>query len=341
MKNIKRIILGLSLLVFVIACEKPEVGYLSDDIFYNVNPYRLEMGVTSFSSPIVANGSTSPLSVKLLGVYDEDGNNVTEEFTTPQNIVTFKGTITYNDSTLGMLQEKLQDSLVSPFAVNKLGGRLEFSAATSYLATGNFSVDVNVGNIKGEYDIKDACDIIIGEVEEPAFLAYKRIGVTDTKGTTDTEDDEVILGGSTSDGDISVTIEHIPGGMMSQCVYKFTDVDGKPFNPANGEVKQRGSNLPFMSNWNPWYQLQYTDTAIVQEMPHYAGLNFPYMSTIKLDNGSEWTDVNAGSYVVIPGEYVEGLNENADINYLISFQFYATGTYIITTQAKGFKRIAG
>ncbi|UII26164.1 hypothetical protein LVD15_23135 [Fulvivirga maritima] len=320
----RNIILSIAIIILgVIACEKPEVGYLSDHIFYNVNPFEAPVGVTTFSSPIVANGSTSPLQAELVSVRDADGNDVTESFTTPGNIVTFTGTITYQDSTVEMLAAKVQDSLVMPFAVNPIGGRLEFSAATGYLATGTYYIDVKVGNQKGEYIIENACEIQLTEVEEAYRMNYKRVTLID---------DGVNY---TDDAHITVDVEYIGGGDSTVCIYRFLDRNGDAFNPAEGEVGRRSSSYPFFDNWAPWYPLIRTDTAFVHQMPHYQGIEFPYFNDLVIE-GDLWSDVSARYDFKIPEEYIEELDQ--DLGGLISFQYLATGTFIITTQMHTYTR---
>jgi hypothetical protein len=323
----KKLFIALAFILAVTACEKTEVGYLSDNIFYRVNPFNIQQGVTKFSSPVVANGSTSPLTVKLLKVYDADGNDVTETFTTPQSIVTFKSTITYKDSTLELLAAALQDSLVTPFAVNNIGGRLEFSAATTYLSTGTFNIDINVGNSKGNYDIENACQININPVveDETYDMNYKRIQTYKNNNGYDLS--------STANDQITVDVQYISGiSNGAWCIYKFKDKNGNFFNPAKGEVGRR-SGYPFFDNWAPWYDIQLTDTAFVHQMPAYAGIDFPYYNK----PGEEfWEDPSARYDFRIPKGCIKGLDE--DLFGLISFQYHAVGTFLITTQLHQFER---
>ncbi len=320
--RLNKIIWAVALLLGVVACEKPEVGYLSDHIFYNTNPLVVAKGVTTYSSVIVANGSTSPLHVKLLAVKNEAGDDVTDEFTMTRSIVTFNKTITYQDSTLAMLEAAMDDSLVTPFQINEIGGRLEFSAATSYLAEGNYNIDIWVSNEKGEYEIDDACEIQLVGQDQTYAMNYKRV-------TTD--------GGlyETSGDYIKVDVEYVGGGTDSKCIYKFVDKNGNFFNPAAGEVTRRASTYPFFDDWNPWYELELTDTAFVQQMPDYQGIQFPYFTTLKV-GGNDWNDQSARYDWKIKKGNIVGLNE--DLLGLISFQYMSRGTFIITTTLPAFER---
>lgn len=318
----KNILWAAALLFVVAACEKPEAGYLSDHIFYNTNPLMVQKGVTTYSTPIVANGSTAPLTVELLRVKNEAGEDVTEEFTMERSIVTFNKPITYQDSTLELLHASLRDSLVTPFEINSIGGRLEFSAATSYLASGTYNIDIWVENLKDAYEIDDACEIQLISQTTTSAMNYKR--VTSEGGLYET-----------SDSYITVDVEYIGGGLDSKCIYRFIDKNGEPFNPQAGEVRRRSRTSPFFDDWNPWYEIQLTDTAFVQEMPDYAGLEFPYFNDLVV-GGSNWTDTSARYDWRIPEGYIKDFNE--DLWGLISLQYFARGTFIITTQLHTFER---
>ncbi|MFI1773497.1 hypothetical protein [Thalassobellus citreus] len=320
----KSIILSaIGLLLLAFGCEKPEAGYLSDNIFYNTNPFNVAKGITTYSKPIVGNGSTTLLNVELLKVKNEAGEDVTEAFTKPGNIVVFKDAINYKDSTLALLHEKLKDSLVTPFNVNYIGGRLEFSAATSYVAGGEYDIDVEVSNIKGTSVIENACKIIL-EKRDPLDtynMNYKRIATPSTG--------ELKLS-ETNDANITVDVEYIPGAENgSKCIYKFLDKNGDAFNPLTGQVTRRADDFPFFDTWNPWYPVVKTDTAFEQEMPNYEGVMFPYFTEFKLGDRN-WVDISARYDWKIPAGNIEEIDE--DLHGLISFDFSATGTFIITTQ---------
>lgn len=312
--------LGLMLLglLFLFACRKTEVGYLSDHIFYLVNPLRVEQGQTTYTAPIVGNGSTNPLSVKLLKVKDDKGNDITESFTEPRRIYTFLDQITNEDNTLEKLGKKIRDSLVTPFRVNTIGGRLEFSAATSYLPVGRFNIDVEASNSKGVTQIIDACEIELIPLETTHNIAYKRLNNAD---------------GSiyyTEDSQIFVEVKHESGTEGSWCIYKFVDKNGVVLNPAAGDVVRRSNVHPYFTDWNPYYPLTLTNEAIVHQMPDY-GITFPYFSVLNV-GGSRWEDSNMRNDFKVPAGK---LNEtNNDLFGLISFRFYTSGTFTITTHLR-------
>lgn len=304
------------------ACKRPEVGYLSDHIFYLVNPLRVEQGKTTYSSPIVGNGSSNPMQVKLTGARDEQGNDVLTEITTPRQIYTFVDQITYEDNTLEKLGQKIRDSLVTPFQVNSIGGRLEFSAATTYLPAGKFNIDVEVSNSKGTASLKDACEIELVPLETTHDIAYKRLN---------NQDGSIYY---TDDANVFVEVRHESGTEGSWCIYKFLDKNGTPLNPAEGDIIRRSLTHPYFSDWNPYYPITATANSLIHQMPDY-GITFPYYSVLYV-GGSRWEDSNMRNDFRIPAGRLK--ETDRDLFGLISFKFYTSGTFTITTHLRNFTK---
>ena len=55
------------------ACKKQASGFLSDNLYYLENPFPVPQGVTTVSGSMVADGSTAPMKVTLLGVREKKG----------------------------------------------------------------------------------------------------------------------------------------------------------------------------------------------------------------------------------------------------------------------------
>ncbi len=318
----KRILKVFSLgLLTLISCTKIDEGYISDNMFYQVRSLSVQQGVTTYSAPLIGNGSTNPLNVKLLRVKDSNGSDVTKLFQKPQSIVTFLKEITSDDNTLEKLSLKLRDSLVTPFQVNSLGGRLEFTAATSYLPAGKFTIDLEVGNVRGTKFLENICEIDLRPVERPYFIAYKRVQHS-------RRPDNTFEYTGVDDSDITVRVEFTAGTENSSTVFQFLDKNGDLFNPKEGEVTRYRDDFPFFDTWNPYYPLQTTDTEFSQILPNI-GLKFPYFGQVRLGERN-WVDESSRYDWKIPAGYLEEIN--GDLVGLISFQFYASGTYKITTQ---------
>ena len=161
MFNKRNILLLATSTLLAWGCQKIVHGYLSDRIFYQVNPFVVQQGVTTVSSSLVADGSTEPLHVKVISLKDSLGNDADSILNTPRNIVTYTGTLTPADSTIALLNAKLKDRYVRPFNIAEIGGRLQFTAATTYVPAGTYNMDLLVSNIRGSETLKNACQINI------------------------------------------------------------------------------------------------------------------------------------------------------------------------------------
>ncbi len=300
------------MIVGLICCEKPEVGYLSDNIFYKVNPFVVEQGTTTYSAAITANGSTSPLYVSLVDVRDADGNDASEALLTEQSIPIYTGTITKSDSTLELLYAKMSDSLVAPFNINNIGGRLEFSAATSYLDTGSYFVDVEVSNSKGSYIIEDAVEIQLQTAETEYEISYR-------SATTTPVGDETTYNSLSAP---TVTVER-DGSGGNYIYFMFKDVNGNFFVPSNNEIRTR-SDRPSFADWDPWYEPVKNDTAMIFQYPEVKSM--PVYSDMTLD-GTAWSD--GICYYRVNGNYVVG---DEHVNPVFTINYNMTGTYYVTIQ---------
>lgn len=314
-------ILGVSaMLVIGTRCTKVVHGYLSDNVYYQVNPFEVQQGVTTVSSSLVLNGSSAPLHVELMALRDAAGKDADSILMKPQSIVTYKSTVTSNDTTVALLQAKLNDSLVRPFNIAEIGGRLQFTAATTYVPAGNYTMDIKVSNIRGERYLKDACTFIIKPLTETSSLGYYSYRPNDPTGTTQifrTESDPFYS---------SFDITHEASAGETKIILKFVDKNGKPFNPKTGEVSdwsevaKETTSFPKLSYWAPYYKASYTDSTIVQTIPNI-GLRFPFF------------DLNA-SYPASGGlridNKIKGLSSDQVIHTVMYFSLFTVGTYYVT-----------
>ncbi|PKB18984.1 hypothetical protein [Flavobacterium sp. 5] len=319
-KNIIISTLIVTLLLIVGACEKPEIGYLSDNIFYNNSVYMVERGKTTYSAPIVANGSSSPLNVELLKVKDSVGNDVTAIFKEPQSIKVYKQPVTYLDSTMALLNSRFKDSIVQPFKINPIGGRMEFTPATTFLPGGSYSIDVKVSNSKGEKTIEDAAKIVLTNSSGvPYILPFKRVRDYSDGSTLNNTDDE----------NITIDVDFVPGTQEeTKCIYKFLDKNGVAFNPKAGEITRWMPTWPSIDDWDPYFTPVLTDTSIEHQMPGLIGFTFPYFNVVVV-KGQSWDQGgDALCYLNIPKGHLNEYNVNIQVAF--AFRIYAQGTFNIT-----------
>ena len=301
-------------------CAKTIHGYLSDDIYYQVNPFVVQQGVTTVSAALVLNGSSAPLHVKLSALLDSAGNNADSILMKPQSIITYKSPVTSDDTTLALLQAKINDSLVRPFNIAEIGGRLQFTAATSYVPTGTYTMDLTVSNINGERYMKNACTILMEPLTITSSTGYFSYRPNDPSGTTQlfrTESDPFY-------SSFDIQREETQG--ETRIIQKFVDKNGVPFNPKAGEVSDwsnvaKGTtSFPKLSYWAPFYAPVYTDSTIVTQLPNLP-VSFPYF-----DLNATYS---AGGGCRIDNK-ITGLSSNEVIHTVMYFNLFTVGTYTIT-----------
>lgn len=306
-----------AMVIGALACQKVMKGYLSDDIYYLSNPMTVPQGVVTVSESLVANGSTAPLSVSLLGITNmQTGKRVDSLFLSPKALQVYKSAVTYADSTLAALRSKIGDSLVAPFGVSPIGGRMQFTGTTLYIPQGSYSMDLSVSNIRGARVFKNICEIDI--VPTRFFIqtgaAYGYLLDTITQGRSNIS--PVLDATRNESGDAKIII-------------KWEDADGNVFNPKAGEVTSR-NGLPSFQSWDPYYKVELTDTAFVYQYPDKVPV-FPVFNPA-LVNGTTYTDY--WCYYKMPAKYVVEAGQEARVGFAFNFP-NATGTYEVTIKVGG------
>jgi hypothetical protein len=293
----------------IYSCEKVEKGFLSDSIYYIENPFTVQQGITTTSATLVADGSTNPLKVTLLSIRDKKtGAKIDSLFLTPKMMSTYTGGITYEDSTLALLKAKLKDSMVAPFSINSIGGRLQFTQTTLYVDPGSYTIDVKVSNIKGERTLQDACNIIVTPIATIDTITYKSWTTADAAGTF-----------YTLPATLQMDVKHDAQG-PGKIIFQWKDKNGHFFNPAAGEVYGRDQR-PSFRHWDPYYQEVKTDTSIEYEYPQGVP-EFPVfaVSSVGFNDGI--------CYYRVDRKYTDiGLH----VNTVSAIKYYVTrGSYTVT-----------
>lgn len=305
------------------SCQKVEKGYLSDNIYYLQNPFTVQQGTTATSGTIVGDGSTSPLSVKLLAVRNElTGENADSMLLKKDTILVYKDAVTYQDSTLALLNAKLKDSAVAPFSVNPLGGRLQFTQASQFVDTGVYTIDVTVSNMRGTKTLNNACNLVITPLSTQDSLFYKSVTASNAA--------EVFS--SLPSNTLTVTIVRYPAG-PNKIVLKWLDKNGTAFDPAAGEIVAR-TGRPTFKDWNPYYPEVKTDTSIEYQYP--AGIpQIPAYASTVISNGSSW-----GGGICYYRIALAHTDIQMAINTVSTILYYVTqGTYIVTYSLNNIVRV--
>lgn len=301
---------GLLLSVVFWGCQKITQGYLSSRVFYQVNPFYVQQGVTTVSASLVEEGSTDPLHVKLLGITDANtGQSADSLFLKPQMMKTFVSAVDYTDSTLAALNAKLHDSTVAPFGVNPIGGRLEFTQSSQYLDTGTYNMSIQVSNIRGTETMNNICQIIVVPIATLDTTLYQAWTNSDSAGNFITQ--------ATA---LQMDVVYEPNG-PDKIVYEFLDKNGARFDPKAGEVHGR-TGRPNFHDWDPYYSVALTDTSI--EYPYPDGI--PYLPAYSVSSyGSGFA--NGITYYQVDYHYTD-LRQNVNPVSTVNF-FLTKGEYII------------
>jgi hypothetical protein len=282
MMKFRYFIIAIAIVAAVYSCKKDTVGFLSDKMLYRANPFTAVKGRVSTSAPLESDGSTQPLTVKLLDVRDNTGKTATQ-LTQEYEIAIYKAEIRATDTTLAQLSAKLGTGMYKPFNVNSIGGRMEVTPASVFVDTGTYTFDIEVSNVRGKRVFNN-----IGRVRitpPNPFQITRQFVSTSIAGQ---ELNFVNLPAS------AVTVSVVRTAGPNKIIVKFVDKNNVPFNPNAGEVVRRnslGTNLRYhFGQFDPYYAEQKTDTALVFEYPEKVPtfplftLNNAYTASYRIPN---------------------------------------------------------
>ncbi len=312
---------GLLLLLTYGGCSPDEIGYLSDNLRYNVTNIQVNQGSVVYTDALIGNGSTTPLNVELLDIRNKRTGEPAPEFFEEHEISTYLAEITPQDNTLEKLFAKIGKKNYPSLMVNSIGGRVGFSQATTFIDTGLYTIDLRVSNVAASKVYKEVLDIHVIGVKADSI--YYRACTSSNFGT---EDD------FTAYNDYDVTVEHIPAG-DNKVIFMWLDKDGKPFNPSKGDIIKRGDR-PTFKNWSPYYDEIVTDTALVYPYPDVSGLTYPIMSGTYVGSVL-WTGDPICYYRVVG----TANNLHRNLNPVSTIKFYLPGTYIVRFKFKTISRV--
>lgn len=278
-KNVKIICIVSVALALTYACtKKPQEGFLGNTFFYLSNPFTGIKGRVTTSAPIQADGSTNPLTVKLLSIRNLAGKEA-DELKKTYEIPIYKGEVTPQDSTPQLLALKLGTAMYKPFNVNALGGRLELTPATALLDTGTYVFDVEVSNIRGSKTINNVARVrITPSVPSQLIRQFANTSMPNQELTF------------TNQGTFTTTLERREG--PNQIIIRFLDRNGVAFNPRAGEVLPRIGTAAaprfVFRQFAPYFPEVVNDTAFVYQYPEKTPtfplymLNNAYLSSYRI-----------------------------------------------------------
>lgn len=279
-KAIKNITLFAAVLLMFQGCERPEIGFLSDNIQTPESVIKPPKGVFSTAALPIIDGSTYPLKYEIIEIRDGNGQ-VTTELTDKHKITIW--TSAYNpktDVTMDLVNAKLKQSEEPSLLLNERSGQLAFTPASLYLKNNDYVIDMKVSNIRGERIFKDFAKISFKPFLPLEFPTTSRFMVQLAKVATpnsfanfveqqipnDSELSKQILNGTHPFIKISkISSEASPGVRV---IMKIMDKNGKPLSKKLGEVGFYPSGSTNLSSFHDnSVQTDETDDASIFNLP--------------------------------------------------------------------------
>lgn len=302
------IVLGLLL----VGCKPEQIGFLDDHLRYGVAEVQVVQGSAVTTNPIIANGSTTPMTVKLLAVRNKQTGEVVPDFLVEQEFSVYLGQVGNNVTTLEQLNALIGTDRAPSVTVNEIGGKVVLTPATENIPPGLYTVDVEITNIAGVKSYNGILDVNLIRLKPDSLYSYS------ANSSSLSSESEVT---SLQSQQYDVKIQYLPDG-ENKIIFMWIDKDGKPFNPEEGQVIRRAS-LPSFADWSPFYTEELTDTAIVYPYPYFKGLPYP-VKTSALVGSTSYTNFSSNYRIV--GDYTD-LGRN--LNTSAVARFFKPGTHII------------
>ena len=146
-------------------CSEIPDGYISDKVIYVQNPFVVQKGIEITTAPPNINGTSYPLSFKLLATEGPDGN-MTTILTDPVPTRVWTKPFDYKtDKTIEAINEKMTVVDAPVMRISESGGQISFSSASTEIPTGEYKVSVEMTNSAGTRIYKD---VFVADIQESA-----------------------------------------------------------------------------------------------------------------------------------------------------------------------------
>lgn len=281
MKNKYRSIpLLLLILLFTISCERPDIGFLSDNIQTPESVIRPPKGIFSTSALPIIDGSTYPLQYEIAEIRDGSGK-VTTELTDKHDITVW--TSAFNpktDLTMEDVNKKLKKSSEPSILLNERSGQFAFTPSTYFLKNNDYEVDMKVSNVRGTRIFKNFAKISFKPFVPLEFPTTSRFMVQLSKAATpntfanfleqqipaDSELSKQIINGTHPFIKISkISNDGAPGVKV---IMKIQDQNGKALAKKLNEVGFYPSGATFLANFHEnSLSTEETDEASIFNLP--------------------------------------------------------------------------
>lgn len=153
----KKILFALLLGSTIIGCEKPDVGFFSENgIKMKEDTVVVNQGIVVTTGIPMIDGTSRPLEFELITIK----NLITGE---TMGLKTYELSLwkeafdAKKDTTMTLVNKKLYKKSVAPVEVNPACGQLQFNAGTSNLEAGLYGLDVRATNSKSSKVFENFC----------------------------------------------------------------------------------------------------------------------------------------------------------------------------------------
>jgi len=316
-----RAVLALLLLIAGLSgsCKKYAQGFLGPYAQYPKTNYTVPRGQLYSSDAMNPDGSSGPLTVKLLHAYDSAGNMVDTLFTKTYPVTTWTAAFDFTtDSTDALVTAKQKIVQMPAIIVNPTNGVIEGNSATLYFPKGTYFFDLQLGNNTGTETLKRVVSITVAD--EPPYKAVPDLGTTYDK-LYKVGNESVAKSAKTP----IIDIERVADS-PNEVVWKMVDKNGRAFDPLAGEIQKRpgtgvNPNPPYLQTLEDYTKNHsYTDTTMIFRFPI---VPFPFSS---LGNGYN-------IYYRIPTQYIhiDGFADDTwSANPRLPLRIFQFGKYTVT-----------
>lgn len=231
----------LSLILFILSvttlslyqsCQKIPNGFLTSYPYYDQNPMTITQGRSFVSSPLETIGSTIPMQVKILHVYDAAGNNVDSIILKHYPTYVFKGYWDpIVDTTVVSINSIMESIDTLSINVNSENGSFEANGNTLLLPPGSYSFDLQISNSAGTKIYPKIATFILQPgkpYQDNTDLGATSDGLHQAGNENKTFTAKAPLESIQYVADTPNVVE-----------VKYVDKNGVPFNPKNGEIVNR------------------------------------------------------------------------------------------------------
>lgn len=323
MNTLNKLVLSLCAILALSACDNIPDGYLSDTILYTKNPFNVDAGGTTYSDAPNLAGSSYPLMFKLTEVRNEKGEIDSSLIKTRDLIVWSQAYNGATDTTLALITAKRKVLPNQPtMQLLEASGQLLFTAATSQVTEGKYTLSMEVSNSAGKRTLKDIVTVNIRN--NPYTYSNLNHNVASTGS-------QWVEPGALNENDTKgvgitaavATVTHNPSG-PNKIHLIIRDKNGNPWSWKNNEIVKRGDR-PCLQYALPWVKGEFNDTDLVYEYP-FAPFPFGTIVTpggLALDKRIDYRILN--DFVAIDG--LTAGKWNCNLVFYFSFNFKGEWTF--------------